>query len=118
VAVFPDRIVLKNSTDSRAAIEAAIGAGGADEIIQGEVVVGVESSAATLYTRATNGSIVAIGGGSSSGGGRGDGGDFSDGSVDVSFVMAVYGGGDFAAGTDDNPVELLNGNEGPDGGTF
>lgn len=67
MAVFPDRIVLKNSTDSQAAIEAAIGAGGADEITQGEVVVGLESTNVSLYTKASDGSIVRI---SSSSGGR------------------------------------------------
>jgi hypothetical protein len=61
VAVFPDRIVLKNSTDSQAAIEAAIGSGGTDQITQGEVVIGLESNAATLYTLDSSGNVVAIG---------------------------------------------------------
>ena len=62
MAVFPDRIVLKNSTDTQAAIETAIGVGGANEIAQGEVVVGVEPTSATLYTKAQDGSIVNISG--------------------------------------------------------
>ena len=60
MAVFPDRIVLKNSTDSQAAIEAAIEAGGTDEITQGEIVLGISSSAVQLYTKAGDGSIVTI----------------------------------------------------------
>jgi hypothetical protein len=61
VAVFPDRIVLKNSTDSQAAIEAAIGSGGTDQITQGEVVVGLEANAATFYTIDGSGNVVTIG---------------------------------------------------------
>ena len=67
MAVFPDRIVLKNSTDSQASIIAAIGAGGADEITQGELVIGVENSTITLYTKAANGDIVTFDPGSASG---------------------------------------------------
>jgi len=61
VAVFPDRIVLKNSTDPEATIEAQIGPGGADEITQGEVVVGLSASSATFYTKDANNNIVQIG---------------------------------------------------------
>jgi len=61
VAVFPDRIVLKNSTDSQAVIEAAIGSGGTDQITQGEVVVGLEANAATFYTIDGSGNVVTIG---------------------------------------------------------
>jgi len=61
VAVFPDRIVLKNSTDSQAIIEAAIGSGGTDQITQGEVVVGLEANAATFYTIDGSGNVVTIG---------------------------------------------------------
>lgn len=64
MAVFPDRIVLKNSTDARAAIETAIQAGGTDEIQQGELVIGRESGAAKLYTLDSDGSIAVVGGGS------------------------------------------------------
>ena len=63
MAVFPDRIVLKNSTDAQATIETAIGSGGADEISQGEIVVGVETGAAKLYTKDATGAIVTISGG-------------------------------------------------------
>jgi len=62
VAVFPDRIILKNSTDSQATIEAAIGTGGADEITQGEIVLGVLDTDVKFYTKAGDGSIVTLGG--------------------------------------------------------
>jgi len=61
MAVYPDRIVLKNSTSDRAAIEAAIGEGGVDAIAKGEVVLGLEDNSARLYTKADDGSIVSIG---------------------------------------------------------
>jgi len=61
VAVFPDRIVLKNSTDSQAAIEAAIATGGTDAITQGEIVLGIEPNNARFYTKAGDGSIVSLG---------------------------------------------------------
>jgi len=61
VAVFPDRIVLKNSTDSQAAIETAIGSGGTDQITQGEVVIGLEANSATFYTIDGTGNVVKIG---------------------------------------------------------
>ena len=123
MAVFPDRIVLKNSTDDQATIETAIQSGGSDEIAQGEVVLGLETGSAQLYTRDATGAIVTISGsGSGSGGGeccgRGDGGDFDTGTVDASFVFGIYGGGDFSTGTNDSPVELLGGGEGPDAGSF
>jgi hypothetical protein len=62
VAVFPDRIVFKNSSDSEAQIVAAIQSGGTDEIHQGEIVLGLTSTAATLYTRDAAGNIVSMGG--------------------------------------------------------
>ena len=100
MAVFPDRIVLKNSTDDQATIEAAIQSGGSDEIAQGEVVLGLETGSAQLYTRDATGAIVTISGsGGGGGGGRGDGGDFDTGAVDAGFVFGVYGGGDFSAGS-------------------
>lgn len=69
MAVYPDRIILKNSTDAQATIEAAIGSGGADEIVYGELVIGRETGSAQLYTVDATGAIVTIsggGGGSSS----------------------------------------------------
>ena len=48
MAVFPDRIVLKNSTDDRGTIQAAIEAGGTDEIAQGEIVLGLETGTARI----------------------------------------------------------------------
>jgi hypothetical protein len=61
MAVFPDRIVLKNSTDSDASIRTQIGSGGTDEINQGEVVVGLGSNFATFYTKDNANNIVTIG---------------------------------------------------------
>lgn len=61
MAVFPDRIVLKNSTDPEASIESQIGPGGSDEITQGEVVVGLATGSATFYTKDVNDNIVSIG---------------------------------------------------------
>jgi len=119
VALFPDRIVLKNSTDTESAIEAAIESGGTDEISTGEVVLGLRTGSAKIYTKDAAGNIVTISGGSGEGGGgRGDGGDFNTGTVDITFAFGVYGGGDFNAGTDDPPIEITGGDEGPDAGSF
>jgi len=182
VAVFPDRIVLKNSADSRADIEAAIATGGTDAITQGEIVLGLGANNFTIYTKAADGSIISLdpgaasgeviisssepstrpngdplqagdiwfnsdtaalfiryldaqgtqtwvqvsggsGGGGSvvsggEGGGRGDGGNFTLGTVDATFVMGVYGGGDFDSQSEDIPVELLGTDDGPDAGSF
>ena len=62
MAVFPDRIVLKNSADDQATIEAAIQTGGTDEITQGEIVLGINNSSVQFYTKAGDGSIVTPGG--------------------------------------------------------
>ena len=80
MAVFPDRIVLKNSTDSQAAIEAAIQAGGTDEITQGEIVLGLETGSAKAYTRDATGAIVLLAGAL---------GDLTD--VDLSTVAPAEG---------------------------
>lgn len=61
MAVFPDRIVLKNSTDSSTVIQAAIGSGGTDQIQQGELVLGIEPSSVNLYTIDGNGTVVSLG---------------------------------------------------------
>jgi hypothetical protein len=58
VAVFPDRIVLKNSTDSEAAILAAIGSGGSDEITQGEIVLRLSPGNLEMYSVDGSGDIV------------------------------------------------------------
>ena len=58
MAVFPDRIVLKNSTDDLATIEAAIETGGTDEITQGELVLGIDTDTVTIFTKASDGSII------------------------------------------------------------
>ena len=95
MAVFPDRIVLKNSTDDEATIIAAIETGGTDAITQGELVLGLVNGAASLFTKDALGAIVTISG---SGGGGGSGG------------LVFWGGGDFTTGTSDG--------EAPDGGEF
>jgi hypothetical protein len=58
VAVFPDRIVLKNSTDSETAILAAIGSGGSDEITQGEIVLRLSPGNLEMYSVDGSGDIV------------------------------------------------------------
>ena len=75
MAVYPDRIILKNSTDAQATIEAAIASGGADEIVYGELVIGRETGSAQLYTVDAAGNIVTISG---SGGGATALGDLTD----------------------------------------
>ena len=54
MAVFPDRIVLKNSTDNQSVITDAIRSGGSDAITQGEIVLGLESGDTKLYTDDNN----------------------------------------------------------------
>jgi hypothetical protein len=63
MAVFPDKIVLKSSTDAEASIITAIQSGGTDEIQQGELVIGREVGAAKLYTVDASGNIVSVAGG-------------------------------------------------------
>ena len=94
MAVFPDRIVLKNSTGSEAVIIAAIETGGTNEITQGEIVLGLSDGAATLFTKDALGAIVTISGSGSGGSGG----------------LVFWGGGDFTTGTSDG--------EAPDGGEF
>ena len=62
MAVFPDRIVLKNSADVEADIISAIQAGGSDQISPGEIVLGINPTDVKFYTRAGDGSIVYLGG--------------------------------------------------------
>jgi hypothetical protein len=95
MAVFPDRIVLKNSTDDEATIVAEIETGGVSAITQGEIVLGLSDGAAALFTKDALGAIVTISG---SGGGGGSGG------------LVFWGGGDFTTGLSDG--------EPADGGEF
>lgn len=67
MAVFPDRIVLKNSTDSQATIEAAIASGGSDPITQGELVLGLEVGNLRMYSIDGSGNVVSFAPGSASG---------------------------------------------------
>ena len=62
MAVYPDRIVLKNSTDNLADIEQSIGSGGTDEILTGEIVLGLGTGTARLFTRDAVGTVVQFGG--------------------------------------------------------
>lgn len=97
MAVFPDRIVLKNSTDSQAAIESAIGSGGTDEIVPGELVVGREAGGAKLYTLDSAGVVAVVGGGAEALG------DLTD--VDLSTTPPIngnallYNGAEWVPGT-------------------
>ena len=61
MAVFPERIVLKNSTDSAGAISSAIGRTGSDPIVSGELVVAQGNGQASLYTLDANGTVVSVG---------------------------------------------------------
>lgn len=67
MAVFPDRIVLKNSTDTEPSIKSAIGTGGTDAIVAGELVVGRESGKARVYTLDSAGAVVTVGGSNTAG---------------------------------------------------
>lgn len=60
MAVYPDRIVLKNSTDSQAYIESAIASGGTDPIVKGELVLGLESGNLRLYSLDGDGNVVSF----------------------------------------------------------
>lgn len=65
MAVFPNRIVLKNSGSSDAAIRAAIAQGGTDEINLGEIVIGYQNGVdnyVELYTLDGAGNVVTISG--------------------------------------------------------
>ena len=62
MAVFPDRIVLKNSSDSQASILAEIETGGPSAITQGEIVLGLTPGQTRIYTKDANGLIVSLGG--------------------------------------------------------
>ena len=61
MAVFPDRIVLKNSKDGDAAVADAIKNNGTDPIVSGEVVLSQGNGRATMYTLDANGTVVPIG---------------------------------------------------------
>lgn len=58
MAVFPDRIVLKSSTDLPSAIVGEIGENGESPIIRGEIVVSIQDGYAELYTLDANGAVV------------------------------------------------------------
>lgn len=60
MAVFPDRIVLKNSTDDQATIEAAIAPGGSNPITQGELVLGLAPGDLRIYSLDGSGNVISF----------------------------------------------------------
>lgn len=62
MAVFPDRIVLKTSSNTPAEIEQLIAPSGSDPILPGELVIGLTPGVARIYTVADDGTVVNFGG--------------------------------------------------------
>lgn len=96
MAVFPDKIVLKNSIDAKATIEAAIANGGTDAITAGELVIGRESGAIRLYSVDSAGNIQSVSAGSTTLAGLTDvdtGGSGSSATVYRFDPLAGYTGG-------------------------
>lgn len=71
MAVFPDRIVLKNSSDSNEDIRAAIEEGGPESITIGELVISTRPTNPAIYIKDSNGDIQTVAGGGGGGGGEG-----------------------------------------------
>ena len=65
MAVFPDRIIIKNSVATEAEIREAIGDAGDESIETGELVLGTEVGNSKLYTKNSAGQIISIGSASS-----------------------------------------------------
>jgi hypothetical protein len=65
VAVFPDRIIIKNSAATEADIRQAIGDSGDESIAVGELVLGTEAGNSKLYTKNSTGQIISLGNASS-----------------------------------------------------
>ena len=72
MAVFPDRIVQKNSSDSDALIRAAIAEGAPDSITIGELVISTNPANPAIYIKDALGDVRTVAG--SGGGGTGGGG--------------------------------------------
>lgn len=89
MAVFPERIVLKNSTDPSADLSYALGY--TYPIVPGEIVVGRETDSVKLYALDSSGAVRAVGGSGSGG-------------------LAYWGGGNFDTGVSDGQQA--------DGGSF
>lgn len=85
MAVFPDRIILKNSTDSDTAIRTAIESGGTDEIQQGELVIGRGPGTVQLYAVDSNGDIQTIS--------RSGGAEYLEDLLDASYNRSSFGTG-------------------------
>jgi hypothetical protein len=108
MAVFPDRIVLKNSTDSEASIISAIESGGSDEITQGELVLGIETNSVKLYTIDASGNVIAFGGS-----GLGDLSDVTLGTPVAGSLLSYNGSYDYWEDTkyiSINGIEFSTGN--------
>ncbi len=58
MAVFPDRIILKNSTDGDDYITTAIGPSTGDSIVPGEIVIGREDGYVKFYSLDANNNVV------------------------------------------------------------
>ena len=61
MALYPERIVLKNSTDGDTAVKTQIQSGGSSEIVPGEIVVSRRPGGANLFTTDSAGNIVQVG---------------------------------------------------------
>lgn len=76
MAVFPDRIVQKNSSDSDALIRAAIAEGAPDSITIGELVISTNPANPAIYIKDALGDIRTVAGSGGDGGGGDGGGSF------------------------------------------
>ena len=114
MATPPVRTPVRLARGSKANLTTALSAG---DLKEGELCYAKDEDALLMVE---GGLFVTAGsgGGGGSGGGRGDGGDFNTGTVDLTYVLGVYGGGDFNTGNDDTPIELSDPDLGPDAGAF
>ena len=62
MAVFPDRIVLKETTDTASSVITATEPGGTDEIVPGELVVVREAGEVNLYTLDADNEVTRVSG--------------------------------------------------------
>ena len=97
------RTPVRLARGSKTNLDAGLAAG---DILEGELVYAKNED--TLYM-VEGGVFVSAGGGGGTGTGsiRGDGGDFTSGTVGADFATNVYGGGNFTATSTDEPVEFF-----------